>query len=144
MRVYLRLHHNPTVTSIQSKGGCRVVKFVAHLQYGHAQVIVDSFRENVTLVHCMVIVCNHILPFFLSLRVCLIAGIWFHSVVQVDNKDKAYKVQIHGLMDRFTSLHELFHSQWWPLHLMISLSCENEVLHRRVVVCLLQEQMGAW
>ena len=48
------------------------MKFVARLKYGYIQVAVDLFCENLTLVHSLVVVCNHILPFFLYLKECVI------------------------------------------------------------------------
>ena len=49
----------------------------------------DLFRENVTLVHCSVVVCDYVLPF--------------------DKRDKAYKAQAHCLTYVLTGLHEMFH-----------------------------------
>ena len=39
------------------------MEFVKHLQYEYAQVGVDSFYENVTLVHYSVAVCNFAIMF---------------------------------------------------------------------------------
>ena len=36
-------------------------------RYEYAQVAVDLFRENVTLVHCSVVVCDYVSPFFLAI-----------------------------------------------------------------------------
>ena len=43
----------------------RGLKFVTRLDYEYAQVGVDLFCENVPLVHCSVVVCNYVTPFFL-------------------------------------------------------------------------------
>ena len=48
------------------------LKFVIRLEYEYAQVTVDLFCENVTLVHCSVVVCNYVSPFFLYLKECVI------------------------------------------------------------------------
>ena len=44
----------------------RALKFTPRLEYEYAQVAVDLFCENVILVHCSVVVCNYISPFFLK------------------------------------------------------------------------------
>ena len=44
------------------------MKFVTRLEYEYAQVAVDLFHENVTLVHCSVVVCDYVSPFFLYLK----------------------------------------------------------------------------
>ena len=36
------------------------------------QVTVDLFCENITLVHCSVVVCNYVLPYFLYLKECVV------------------------------------------------------------------------
>ena len=80
------------------------------LDYEYAQVAVDLFCENVTLVHCSVVVCNYVLPFFWYLkRVCHYFGIWIHSVMRLDKRDKAYKAQAYCLTYTLTGLHEAFH-----------------------------------
>ena len=43
----------------------RALKFITRLEYEYAQVPVDLFCENVTLIHCSVVVCNYVPPFFL-------------------------------------------------------------------------------
>ena len=50
----------------------RALKFVTHLEYEYAQVAVDLFCENVTLVHFSVVVCNYFSPFFLYRKECVI------------------------------------------------------------------------
>ena len=42
------------------------------LEYDYAEIAVNLFCENVTLVHCSVVVCNYVLPFFLYLKDCAI------------------------------------------------------------------------
>ena len=120
------------------------MKFATCLDYEYAQVAVDLFCEHVTLVHCSVVVCNYVSPFFLYLkRVCHNFEIWIHSVVRLDKRDKAYKAQAHCLTYALSGLHEMFHpsvdgdpfTRW-------SHSREIEALHGRIVVCLSQEQLG--
>ena len=41
-------------------------------KYEYAQVTVDLFCKNVTLVYCLVVVCNYVLLFFLCLKECVI------------------------------------------------------------------------
>ena len=50
----------------------RALKFVTRFEYEHAQVIVDLFCENVTLAHCLVLVCNYVSTFFLYLKECVV------------------------------------------------------------------------
>ena len=45
----------------------------------------DLFCENVILVHCSVVVCNYVSPFFLYLKGCHNFEIWIHSVVRLEN-----------------------------------------------------------
>ena len=91
--------------------------------------------ENVT-VHCSVVVCNYVLPYFLCLKECVeIYKVWIHSVVRLDKRDKAYKAQAHCLTYMFTGLHEVYYPQWLPFHLMGPLT-EKKVLFGRTVVCL--------
>ena len=47
------------------------MEFVTHLQYKYVQVAVDLLYENVTLVHCLVIVCIHLLAFLSHLKGCV-------------------------------------------------------------------------
>ena len=44
------------------------MEFVTRLQYEYAQVAVDLFYENLTPVHCSVVVCIHVSPLFLYLK----------------------------------------------------------------------------
>ena len=44
------------------------MKFVTRLEYEYVQVAVDLFHENVTLVHCSIVVCDYVSPFFLYLK----------------------------------------------------------------------------
>ena len=53
-------------------GWYRALKFATHLEYEYAQVAVDLFCENVILVHCPVIVCNYVSPFFSDLKECIV------------------------------------------------------------------------
>ena len=48
------------------------MKFVTWLKYEYTHVTVDLFYENLTLFHSSVVVCNHILPFFLYLKECVV------------------------------------------------------------------------
>ena len=50
----------------------RALKFVTHLEYEYAQVALDLFCENITLIHCSVVVCNYFSPFFLYFKECVI------------------------------------------------------------------------
>ena len=73
---------------------------------------------------------------------CCIFGIWIHSVMQLDNRERAYKALSHCLTYTFTGLHEMYHPRQWPFHSVISYSGENKVLYRKIFVCLSQEQLG--
>ena len=48
------------------------MEFVTRLQYEYAQAAVGLFYENLTPVHCLVVVCIHVSPFFLYLKECVI------------------------------------------------------------------------
>ena len=48
-----------------SNGLIQSFECITRLEYEYAQVTVDLFCENVTLVHCSVVVYNYVLPFFL-------------------------------------------------------------------------------
>ena len=48
------------------------MEFVTRLQYEYAQVAVDLFYENLTPVHCSVVVCIYVSPLFLYLKECVI------------------------------------------------------------------------
>ena len=50
----------------------RALKFVTRLEYEYTQLAVDLFCENVTLVHCLVLVCNNVSLFFLYLKECVV------------------------------------------------------------------------
>ena len=80
--------------------------FVICLEYEYAQVTVDLFCENFTLVHCSVVICNSVSPFFISQRACSNFEIWIHGVVRLDKRDKVYKAQAHCLMYALNGLHE--------------------------------------
>ena len=70
----------------------------------------DLFCENVTLVHCSLVVSNYVSSFVLYLKESVVIfKIWNHSVVQLDKRDKAYKAQAHCLTYMFTGLHEIYH-----------------------------------
>ena len=120
----------------------RALKFVTHLEYEYVQVAVYLFCENVTLVHCSVVVSNYILALFLCLEEC-VAISKFGSTVLCGSTRKTrvakYKpIAWHtGLLDyiKWSTLDSNPFIQW-------SLSDDNEVLHGRIVVCLSQEQLG--
>ena len=66
----------------------RALKFVTHLEYEYAQVTVDLICENITLVHCSVLVCNgpYSLLFHVSYFIlCSIYG-QFASLLSIDCK----------------------------------------------------------
>ena len=84
------------------------MEFVTRLQYEYAQVAVDLFYENLTPVHCSVVVCIHVSPLFLYLKDCYNFEIWIHSVVRPGKRDKAYKEQSHWLTYTLTGLHEIW------------------------------------
>ena len=92
-----------------SNGLIQSLKFATRLEYEYAQVTVDLFCENVTLLHCSVVVCNYVSPFFLYLKECHNFKIWIHSVVRLDKRDKAYKAQAHCLTYALSGLHKMFH-----------------------------------
>ena len=48
------------------------MEFVTRLKYEYAQVAVDLFYENLTPVHCSVVVYIHVSPFFMHLKECVI------------------------------------------------------------------------
>ena len=51
------------------------MKFITCFEYEYTQVAVDLFCENVTLAHCSLVVCDHVLPFFLYFKECdIISG----------------------------------------------------------------------
>ena len=50
----------------------RAMKFIARLEYEYTQVAVDLFCENITLEHCLLVVCDHVFPFLLYLKECVI------------------------------------------------------------------------
>ena len=65
------------------------MEFVTQLQYEYAQVAVDLLYENLILVHCLVMACIHLLPFFLHLKGC-VEILEFGSTVLCDlGKDNA-------------------------------------------------------
>ena len=67
----------------------------------------DLFCENVTLVHCSVVVCNYVSPFFLHLKECvIILKFGIHSVVRLDKRDKA---QAHCLTYALSGPHKMFY-----------------------------------
>ena len=47
------------------------MEFVTRLQYEYAQVAVDLFYENLTPVHCSVVVCIHVCRFSCILKCVL-------------------------------------------------------------------------
>ena len=61
----------------------KALKFVTHLEYEYAQVAMDLFCENVTLVHCLVVVCDYVSPFFLYLKERIVIS-KFGSTVSYD------------------------------------------------------------
>ena len=120
----------------------RALKFVTHLKYKYAQVTVDLFCKNVTLVYCLVVVCNYILPFFLCLKEYVVIlkfgstmSCGFTRETRLSNyKPIAWRTSLLDCMKYFTLNSDPF--SWWPL------SGENEVLHGRIVICLSQQQLG--
>ena len=108
------------------------MKFITRLEYKYAQVAVDLFRENVTLVHCSVVVCDYVLPFFLYLKErIVILEIWIHSVVWLDERDKTYKAQAHCLTYVLTGMHEMFQPRRCMAHspdghLAVKVKCSME------------------
>ena len=58
----------------------RALKFITCLEYEYTQVAVDLFCENATLVHCLVVVCSHVSPFFLYLKECVIISEFVSTV----------------------------------------------------------------
>ena len=120
----------------------RALKFVTRLEYEYAQVAVDLFCENVTLVHCSVVVCNYVSPFFLYLKECVIIS-KFGSTVSCGltretrltrHKPIAWCTRLLYCMKCSTLDGDPF-TRW-------SHSSEIEALHGRIVVCLSQEQLG--
>ena len=120
----------------------RLLKFITRLEYEYAQVTVDLFCDNVTLVHCLLVVCNYASPFFLYLKECVII-LKFESTVLCGltrktrltrHKPIASHMRLLDCMKRFIFDSDPF--TWW------SLSSENEVLYERIVVYLSQEQPG--
>ena len=120
----------------------RALKFVTHLQNEYIQVAVDLFCENVALVHCSVVVCNYLSPFFLCLKECVVI-LKFGSTVScrltretklTRHKPIAWRTLLLDCMKCSTLNGDPF--TWW------SLSNEHEVLYGRIVVCLSQEQLG--
>ena len=51
----------------------------------------NLFCENVTVAHCLVVVCNYVSPLFLYLKECIVISKFGSSVVQLRKRDKAYK-----------------------------------------------------
>ena len=120
----------------------RVLKFATHLEYEYAQVAVDFFCKNVTLVHCSVVVCNYVSPFFLYLKECVIAS-KFGSTLSCGSigetrltrhKPIAWCTRLVDCMKCSTLDGDPFTR--WPPYPWI------EALHGRIVVCLSQEQQG--
>ena len=114
---------------------CRALKFITLLEYEYAQVTVDLFCENVTLVHCSVVVCNYVSPFYFGLKECVVIS-KFGSTVSCG-------------LTRETRLAK-YKPIFWRTHLLDSVDCmnvptsmvtgpftrwslsgENEVLHGR-------------
>ena len=120
----------------------RALKFVTRLEYEYAQVAVDLFCENVTLVHCSVVVCNYVSPFFLYLKECVIIS-KFGSTVSC-GLTRETRLTKYKPIACYTCLMDCMKCSTldsdpftrWPL------SSENEVLHGRIVVYLSQEQLG--
>ena len=123
-------------------GWYRALKFATRLEYEYAQVAVDLFCENVTLVHFSVVVCNYISSFFLYLKECVII-LKFGSTVLCGftretrltrHKPIAWHTRLVDCMKCSTLDGDPF-TRW-------SHSSEIEALHGRIVVCLSQEQLG--
>ena len=49
-----------------------IQSFEIHLEYEYAEVTADLLCENVTLVHCSMVVCNYVAPFSLYLKECVV------------------------------------------------------------------------
>ena len=107
-------------TSIYATAWYRVLKFVMLSEYKNTQVTVNLFCENATLVHCSVVVYDHILSFLLCLKECHNFKIWIHNVMWLDKRDNAYKAQSHCLTYTFTGIYVVYHPWFWHLHLIIS------------------------
>ena len=87
----------------------KALKFVTRLEYEYAQVAVDLFCKNVTLVYYSVVVYNYVSSFLLYLKECVVILKSGSSVVQLDKRYKAYNAQAHYLTYALTGLHEMFH-----------------------------------
>ena len=120
----------------------RALKFTTLLDYEYAQVVVDLFRENVTLIHCSVVVCNYVSPFFLYLKECVVIS-KFGSTVSCGltretrlrrHKPIAWHTHLLDCMKCSTLNGDPF--------TQLSFSDENKVLYGRIVVCLSQKQWG--
>ena len=78
--------------------GYRALKFVTCLEYEYAQVAVDLFCENVTLVHCSMVVYNYVLPFFLGLKECVVIS-KFGSTVSCGSARETRLASTSALLD---------------------------------------------
>ena len=120
----------------------RALKFVTRLEYKYAQVAVDLFHENITLVHCSVVVCNYVLPFFLYLKERIVISKFGYTVScgltretrLTRHKPTTWRMCLLDCMKCSTLDGDAF-TRW-------SLSGKSEVLNGIIVVCLSQEQLG--
>ena len=73
--------------------------------YECLQVTVDSFCENIILVHCLVVVCNHNSLFFLCLREYVVISEFGSTVSCGLTRDRDYKAILTYTL---TGLHEKY------------------------------------
>ena len=130
------------IMSIWAMVWYRALKFVTHFEYEYAQVIVDLFCENLTLVHCSVVACNYVSSFSLYLTKCVIIS-KLGSIMSCGltretrltrHKPTPWCTRLLYCMKRFTFDGDPF-TRW-------SHNGENEVHYERMVVFLSQEQLG--
>ena len=120
----------------------RALKFVTRSDYEYAQVAVDLFCEKVTLVHCSVVVCNYISPFFLHLKKCVIIS-KFGSTVSCGLTRETRLTKLNPiawrtrLLDcmKCSTLDGNPFTRW-------SHSSEIEAIYGRIVACLSQKKLG--
>ena len=119
----------------------RALKFITRLEYEYAQVAVDLFCENVPPVHCSLVVCNCVSPFFFHLKECVVIS-KFGSTVPCGltretrltrHKPIAWRTRLLDCTKCSTLEGDPF-TRW-------SHGSEIEALCGRIVVCLSQEQL---
>ena len=117
------------------------LKSITRLEYEYAQVAVDLFYENVSLVHYLVVVCNNVLPLVLYLKECVIISKFGPTVLcgltretrLTRHKPIPWCMGSLNCMNCSTLNSDPF-IQWF-------LGGENEMLYDRIIVCLSQEQL---